>query len=89
MSQRRFGFDQPLQSGEILAVMPQDGSYVTRREIALALMRKKSPTFLNLLNEMVAARLLTVQLVPLPNGVDMFTYALWDVDDPELLGQSE
>jgi len=82
--QRRFGFDQPLCLEDILAVMPRNGGFVSRREIAAALMRKKSPTLLAWLQECVNAGLLKVQLIPLPNKVDMYTYALSDLAREEM-----
>lgn len=76
MIQRRFGFDQPMGIHDVLAVMPTNGAAVSRKEIADALMRRKSPTLLAVLGEAVGRGLIAPALIPLPNKVDMFTYSL-------------
>jgi len=76
MSQRRFGFDQPMSAQDVLSVMPTTGEGLTRREIALALMRGKSPTLLARIAEAVGRGWLVYELIKLPNQVDMYVYKL-------------
>jgi len=73
-----WNFDKPISPYDVLVAMPREGR-VTRRTIAKEMHRAKSPTLVNAINAMVERSWVTVELVTLPNGVDMYTYELTDL----------
>lgn len=73
-----WNFDQPLSVGQVVDVFPDTQTYLTRKQIAHALRRAKSPTLIARINEAVGLGLLQVHMWRLPNGVDMFSYTLAD-----------
>lgn len=73
-----WNFDQPLSPETVLCAAPREGRF-TRRMIARELRRAKTPTLYQALNHLVQLNYLEVEMVTLPNGVDMYTYMLTDL----------
>lgn len=73
-----WNFDQPVKDEDIIAVFERagDGVYFSRRAIAKELRRAKSPALIARITRLAERMVLVTQLVPLPNGVDMYVYRL-------------
>lgn len=71
-----WNFDQPLSVGQVVSVFPDAQTHLTRKQIAHALRRAKSPTLIARINEAVGLGELQAHLWRLPNGVDMYSYTL-------------
>lgn len=68
-------FDQPITAEDVLNVfVGKPGIWKTRKNVASALGRAKSPSLIKLLNQMVIDGQLEQSLWRLPNGVDMIIY---------------
>jgi len=75
---RLWNFDQPVNDGDIIAALEAagEGMWMSRKGIADALRRAKSPTLVARITRLAERMVLVTQLVPLPNGVDMYVYRL-------------
>jgi len=73
-----WNFDQPITDEEVIAVFEraEGGMWFSRRGIAKELRRAKSPTLIARITSLAERMVLVTQLVPLPNGVDMYVYRL-------------
>lgn len=73
-----WNFDQPVNDGDVIAAFKSagEGMWMSRREIAKALRRAKSPTLIARITSLAERMVLVTQLIPLPNGVDMYVYRL-------------
>lgn len=82
-----WNFDQPVNDGDVIAAFERagDGMWMSRREIAKALKRAKSPTLVARITSLAERMVLVTQLIPLPNGVDMYVYRL-NQDHEKALG---
>ncbi len=68
-------FDTPVtDEAVLLAWQGREDYWLTRRQIATAMHRAKTPSVNALCEDLVKRGVLHKQLVKLPNGVDMITY---------------
>lgn len=83
---RLWNFDQPITDDDVVGVFKQagQGMWFSRRAIAKELRRAKSPTLVARITSLAERMVLVTQLVPLPNGVDMYVYRLNEDPDQEL-----
>jgi len=77
MQHTLWNFDKPLSDEEILWVF-QQGTPMTRKDVADKLRRAKSPTLITRLNKLAHEGFLHVEFFTLPNRVDMWVYTLTD-----------
>jgi len=71
-----FGFDQPITRDEVLDLFHKYPGKYTRRMIAVALGRAKSPSLIAMLHTLCDEGVLTWEYYTLPNHVDMYLYSL-------------
>lgn len=76
VQEKLWNFDQPMSYRDVLTAVNEAGNWVTRGQVARELRRSKSPTLIALLGELVESGYLAAQLLPLPNGVDMYKYSI-------------
>lgn len=70
-------FDSPVSDDAVIAAWQGRAEYaLTRRQIAQAMHRAKSPSVNARCESLVDRGVLFKALIPLPNGVDMITYSL-------------
>lgn len=81
-----FNFDTPVSDEAVIQAWQGRPDYwLTRRQIATALMRAKTPAVNARCESMVARGLLFRNTVPLPNGVDMIVYTPnWNHEELQL-----
>jgi len=73
---RPFGEFDPCDENEIIWCFPNKKDFYSRRDIAAALFRAKSPTLIRCIDQAVGRGWLETTTQRLPNGVDMFLYRL-------------
>lgn len=73
--QRSLFHDSAPTFDEIMSVWGRDREFRSRKQIAEALGRAKSPTMLQTLGILVGSGYLTIRVIRLPNGADLFEYA--------------
>jgi hypothetical protein len=71
-----WNFDQPTTDLEVLQAFPKEGAWLSRKDIADALRRAKTPSLIARINSLVERGYLLVTTRTLPNRVDMFYYSL-------------
>lgn len=78
------GFDMPLMPQDVLVVVAAQKGWMTRLEIAQAMMRPKSPTLVAAINMCVVVGWLEAKRVELPNHIEMFQYRITDAGKAEM-----
>jgi len=79
MSQQMlWNFDTAISPDDVLVAVPRQGRW-TRLMASRAMRRAKSPSVVAAIAELVDRNWVSVEMVTLPNGVDMYTYELTDL----------
>lgn len=73
-----WNFDQPVTDDDVIGVFEraEPGTWFSRLGIARELRRAKSPALVARITSLAERMVLVTQLVPMPNGVDMYVYRL-------------